>query len=72
MRKGNKLFVKGWQYIRIENPLHKQFEKASKREVLELATLRYSLTTRPLFVVKSKIFIHISRQFEIIFSNYKM
>ena len=28
---GNKVFVKRLQYIRIENPLYKQFEKACKR-----------------------------------------
>ena len=43
---GNQLFVKRSQYIRLKNPLHMQSEKtcsacASKRNVLELATLRY-------------------------------
>ena len=41
---GNHLFVKRSKYIRIKNPPHKQSEKpacASKRDVLELNTLRY-------------------------------
>ena len=38
------LFVKRSHYIRTKNPLHKQSEKAScasKRDVLELATLPF-------------------------------
>ena len=41
------MYVKKSQYKRIKNPLHKQSEKAcicSKRDVLELATLRYILS----------------------------
>ena len=44
---GNHLFVKRSKYIRIKNPLHKQSEKpacASKRDMLELATLPYSVS----------------------------
>ena len=37
----NQLFVQRSQHIRTENPLHKQSEKASKRDVLELAIIRF-------------------------------
>ena len=38
---GNQCFVKRSQYIMNKNPLHKQSACASKRDVLELVTLRY-------------------------------